>query len=223
MLGHQLPKLPPFEQFWQELSDVFKWLHAEVEKPVRESISALGRPIDETWRPPAMAQAWHTDTPLEIIRFAAANRLCVELAYQGTRRLIEPYSLRRTHDGNLLLYAVKHQTGEDRSYRVDRIQGAKVTNQPFVPRYTIELTPSGPISASPTERKSSGFSTSRRGSSRGSSWRGSSNLGPSYVIECSYCGKKFNRKHNTTRLNAHKDKSGYPCSGRTGYMVDMKY
>ena len=43
------------------------------------------------------------------------------------------------------------------------------------------------------------------------------------VIECSYCGKKFNRKKMNTRLNPHKDKSGYPCSGRNGYLVDTKY
>ena len=30
---------------------------------------------------------------LEIIRFAAANHLCVDLEYQGSVRRIEPYSL----------------------------------------------------------------------------------------------------------------------------------
>lgn len=155
MLNHQLPALPPFDQFWQELPCVFKWLYAEVERPVRATMPALGQPIVGTWRPPVMIQAWHAGTPLELIRFAAANRLCVDLTYQGSRRLIEPYSLRRTRDGNLLLYAVKHHTGEDRSYRVDRIQGAQVTQQPFVPRYAVELTPSGPISAPPTAQRSS--------------------------------------------------------------------
>ena len=89
-----------------------------------------------------MSHAWHAAIPLEIIRFAAANRLCVDLTYESTRRLIEPYSLRRTQDGNLLLYAVKHETGEPRSYRVDRIQDAKATQVSFMPRYLIELTPS---------------------------------------------------------------------------------
>jgi predicted nucleotidyltransferase component of viral defense system len=231
MLGHQLHELPPFQQFWQELPDVFKWLHSVVEKPMRAVMPSLGRSINEAWRPPAMAQAWHTSTPLEIIRFAAANRLCVDLDYideQGNRgkRLIEPYSLRQTQEGNLLLYAVKHQTGEDRSYRVDRTQGAQVTKQSFVPRYAVELTPSGPISAPPTARRSSGFSTPEirhSRTSRRSSGGGFSGFGPTYVIECTYCGKRFNRKQNTTRLNPHKDKSGYPCHGRTGYMVDMKY
>jgi len=152
MLGHQLPALPPIEQSWQELPALFDWLHEAVAKVAKPTISVAASgatTLDETWRPPAMAQAWHTAFPLEIIRFAAANRLCVNLTYQGSHRLIEPYSLRRTKDGNLLLYAVKHTTGEDRSYRVDRIQGAQATQTSFSPRYLIELTPMGLIYARP--------------------------------------------------------------------------
>jgi predicted DNA-binding transcriptional regulator YafY len=96
-----------------------------------------------------MARAGVT-APLEVIRFAAANRLCVELDYrkengQRTRPLIEPYSLRRTRDGNFLLYGVKADTGEDRSYRVDRISGATASRRSFSPRYLVELTSTGPI------------------------------------------------------------------------------
>lgn len=150
MLAYQLPVLPPFEQFWQELPKVFEWLYKVTEKIVAVPISSMGKAIDTSWRMPAMAQAWNRNIPLETIRFAAANRLCVNLAYQGTWRLIEPYSLRKTRDGNLLLYAVKHNTREDRSYRVDRIQNTQVTDTPFTPKYAIELTASGPISAPPT-------------------------------------------------------------------------
>lgn len=204
MLAHQLPALPSFEQFWEELPDVFEWLYQAVEKVAAPAISSGEHEVDETWHAPAMAQAWHTAAPLEIIRFAAANRLCIDLKYNGTHRVIEPYSLRRTKDADLILYAVKHNTGEDRSYRVDRIQGAEATQISFTPRYTIELTATGPISATPIAKRSNV-------------------LGPKYVIECTYCGKKFNRKNYTTSLNAHKDKSGYPCPGRVGYMVDTKY
>lgn len=150
MLVHQLPVLPPFEQFWRELSKFFEWLHKGIEKVVVVPISSMGKAIDTSWRMPVMAQAWNRNIPLETIRFAAANRLCVNLAYQGTWRLIEPYSLRKTRDGNLLLYAVKHNTREDRSYRVDRIQNAQVTDTPFTPKYAIELIASGPISAPTT-------------------------------------------------------------------------
>ena len=148
MLAHQLPALPSFEQFWKELPEVMEWLHGAAQKAVKEAIPLVGRvAIDETWRPPSMAQAWHTAVPLEKIRFAAANRLCVDLYYKGSHRLIEPYSLRRSREGNLLLYAIRHNTGKIRAYSVDRIQGAEVTDTPFVLKHAIELTPSDLISA----------------------------------------------------------------------------
>lgn len=142
MLAHQLPALPSFEQFWVELPEVMEWLHGVVEKVKKEAISFGRESIDETWRPPSMAQAWHTEVPLEKIRFAAANRLCVNLYYKNSYRLIEPYSLRRSKAGKLLLFAVRHNTNEPRSYRVDRIQSAEITNTSFVPRHAVELTPS---------------------------------------------------------------------------------
>jgi predicted nucleotidyltransferase component of viral defense system len=229
MLGHQLPALSPFDQSWQELPALFDWLHGTVEKIVKPAISVAARgaaAVDDTWRPPAMAQAWHAPIPVEIIRFAAANRLCVDLTYQGSHRLIEPYSLRRTKDGNLLLYAVKHDTGEDRSYRVDRIQGAQATETPFTPRYVVELTPVGPISAPPTARGSSSFSVPRTSAPRPTRRASSgfkSSYGPKYVFECMYCGKKFTRGSYDSSLNPHKDKNGYPCPSRTGMYVDTKY
>lgn len=135
--------LPPFQQFWDELSDVFDWLHEAIEKKVFATVPAFGGgDIDESWSPPPMAKAWHTDVPLEVIRFAAANRLCVDLKYNNEHRLIEPYSLRRTRDGNIFLHAIRHEDAQPRSYRVDRIQGASATNTSFSPRYAIELTAS---------------------------------------------------------------------------------
>ena len=219
MLAHQLPALPSFAQFWQELPTVFEWLYRAVEKVIPSSIPFMGLVVDETWHPPSMAQAWHTTIPLEIIRFAAANRLCVNLAYKNSYRLIEPYSLRRTRDGNLLLYAVKHNTGEPRAYRVDRIQGAEVTNESFTPRYVVELTPSGPISAPPVTRRSSSKSKSKIHSR---SRRRTSNFGQKYVFKCTICGKQFTRNSYNSSLNKHKNKEGYPCFGRTGIYITTK-
>lgn len=59
--------------------------------------------------------------------------------------IIEPYSVRLTSAGDLLLFGVKSDTGESRSYRLDRIGSATVTRQAFRPRYDIELTESGPL------------------------------------------------------------------------------
>ncbi|MEX2365976.1 MAG: nucleotidyl transferase AbiEii/AbiGii toxin family protein, partial [Pseudohongiellaceae bacterium] len=218
MLAHQLPVLPPFQQFWDELGDVFEWLQETKEKAVLGSVPAYGGgTIDQGWQPPAMASAWHAQVPLEVIRFAAANRLCVNLGYQNSHRLIEPYSLRKTLEGNILLHAVRHADGEPRSYRIDRIQSADATKTAFSPRYVVELTASGPLHAPESERIALTRSSNHR------SRRRSSGGGPTYVVECSLCGKKFRRKTNSTALKAHKDKSGYPCYGKYGVYVETVY
>jgi predicted nucleotidyltransferase component of viral defense system len=215
MLGHQLPALPPFEQFWGELAALFDWLEGRaVEEPLQPI--APGRDEDTSWTPPATTTTWRTGIPLEEVRFAAVNRLCVELGYQGSTRLIEPYSLRRTQDGNLVLHALRADSKEHRSYRVDRIQSARATNQPFIPTYAIEFSSAGPLSAPPTTRRPS---VSPRRPRRGRA----TSTGPTYVIECPICRKRFRRKRSGTRLNPHKGKNGYPCPGRTGYQVDVTW
>jgi predicted nucleotidyltransferase component of viral defense system len=228
MLGRQLPELPPFEQFWRELPEVFAWLFGAPEKAALIPIPLRGMDVDTAWRPPAMVHAWHAGVPLEAIRFAAANRLCVELDYvdkEGHRgtRLIEPYSLRRTKAGDLLLYAVKHETGEDRSYRVDQIRNATVTRRSYNPKYAVELTAAGPIAIPPVARSSGSLTIGRVGRPSSRLKPARSRYGPTYVVQCLVCGKRFSKKAYETRLNSHKNKGGYPCPGRTGYLVETKY
>lgn len=225
MLAHQLPALPPVDAFWNELPAFFAWLDggAEPEVPAAYVSTAGEEPIRErTLRLPLSGTA---QSYLEIIRFAASNRLCVELDYQRSTRWIEPYSLRRTRDGNIILHAHNIDRNEHRSYRVDQIEGARVTNQTFVPRFEIELTPRGPVAVAPTTTREP--AAARGGSSRlsGKRLRLSSgySTGPTYVYECSYCGKRFNRKQQTNSLNPHKDKNGYPCAGRYAHWVDTRY
>lgn len=108
-----------------------------------------------------MAQSWGARVPLEIVRFAGANRLCVNLGYQGSHRIIEPYSLRRTKEGNLVLRAIRVDDREARAYRVDRIENAEVVQKTFNPVYAVELSPSGPIHA-PLQSKPARFARSKR-------------------------------------------------------------
>lgn len=208
MLGHQLPVLPPFEDFWQELPRLFAWLDGKLSPEELPPISVADGEEPE-WTPPPTVWVWGQKVPIEPVRFAAANRLCVELGYGETKRLIEPYSLRRTKDDYLLLYAVKTATGELRAYRVDRIQSIQVTNTIFRPRYPIEFGPIGPLIAPPRQRV--GRVNTRREPSRS---------GVVHVIECSYCGKQFKRSTCDTRLRPHKYKGGVlDCPGRVGYEV----
>ena len=163
---------------------------------------------------------------LDVIRFGAANRLCVDLLYQGSTRRIEPYSLRRTFEGNVILHAHNRDKNAHRSYRLDRIQGARVTNESFIPRFAIELTPSSPISVAPTASRArvpSARSLLATTAARRSPGPRSRSRGPTHVYACNYCSKRFYRKTRTTRLNKHKDKTGYPCPGRSAYYIDTRY
>ena len=213
MLGHQLLALPPIEHYWGELPDLFAWLEGRLAPSELPSIEVSDN-LDPTWAPPPTAWVWGQGIPLEAVRFAAANHLCVELGYGDTVRLIEPYSLRRTREGNMLLYATKAQTGEIRGYRVDRIQSINVSSQPFIPRVAVEFSSAGAISAPPTSRRT-GSGSSRRRTPRS---------GVVYVVECSFCGKQFKRSKYGTSLRPHKEPgSDYDCSGRTGFEVDRNY
>ncbi len=146
MLAHQLPVLPPFESFWEELPGIFAWLDGK--EPGSELASVeTGEDLDEGWRPPATLWTWGVGVPVESIRFAAANHLLVELGYGGKTRLIEPYAFRRTKAGHLLLFAVKAESREIRGYRVDRMSSVRVTTKPFRPVNLIEIGGEGAIFA----------------------------------------------------------------------------
>ena len=217
MLGHQLPMLPPFDQFWRELPEVFDWLYGRVAKAVVQGVP-LSPEEDPAWRLPPMAQLWGTgvspQVPLEVIRFAAANHLCIDLGYNRSRRLVEAYSLRRTKDGNLLLHAVRHESGEHRAYRLDKIESARVSQIPFVPKYTIELTQSGLISAPLSVGRPSTISSGRP--------QRSPAYGPVYVVECTVCGRRFEHKNRDLKLHKHNDKQGHPCYSRRSFLAEIK-
>jgi len=221
MLGHQLPVLPPVADFWAALPEVFGWIMGGEETPQPVAITAGAAEITIRSRELPRGIPTRTRGPLEIIRFAAANHLCVDLEYDGSTRRIEPYSLRETRDGNFVLYATRSDSGEPRSYRIDRMQGASVSNQSFSPRFLIELTTEGPLSIPPTARTGNGSPSFGRPAARQATRPASS--GPVYVYRCPVCGKSFDRRSMDGSLNAHKSPKGYPCSGRTGIYVRTKY
>ncbi len=218
MLGHQLPALPPFESFWSVLPEFFDWLTGVGTIPgaipeVLASIQAVAG--EELYRPAvgvSRRQGVVGSSYIESIRFAGANRLRVDLGYQGSVRMIEPYSLRRSRAGDILVYAVKSVTGEARSYRLDRIQSVRITNEVFVPRYAIELTAGESGSIPPVS--SGSLHTSYRPQAR---TRISS--GPTYIYKCPVCQKEFRHKKHNAQLGPHKSESGWPCSGRSGYLI----
>jgi predicted nucleotidyltransferase component of viral defense system len=142
MLGHQLPQpLPPFGSFWATLDDVFSWLTGTLVR--RELPRAQLGEVDALWEAPKEIRSWRRGVPLEILRYAGVNRLKVDIDYRaeqgrhGVRR-VEPYSLRRTRDGNLVVFVVNDH-GELRSYRADRIAGIRPTTATFTPKFRVEF------------------------------------------------------------------------------------
>ena len=153
MLGHQLPTLPPLDSFWAQLPDFFGWIESMEEPPHPEPLERAG---GET-----IIQTLTTHLPvrrniqlhLECIRFAAANWLCVELAYghkDGPKQsdMIEPYALRCTQDRDIVLLAWNVNLDQLCRYRVDRVLNAQTTQQSFTPRFAIELIPDRRLSVS---------------------------------------------------------------------------
>ena len=212
MLAHQLPVLPPLSDFWDALPEIFQWITSGAEIPERALIQHGIGEIPVRTRVLPINVPIRSRSTLEIIRFAAANYLCVDLTYDGGVRRIEPYSLRQTAEGNFVLHAVRSDTGDHRSYRVDRMQGATVTSEVFAPRYSVELTSTGPLSIAPSSAMPR---IARTRSSRAN--------GPTYVYRCTICRKTFYKRTTDGSLNAHKNPRGYPCPGRHGVFVRTKY
>ena len=151
MLAHQLRALPDFDRFWAEVPHIFAWLNGE------ESIEELPpvplKEDEDLWIPPPTFWESGPGSLLEPVRFAAVNRLLVDLGYNGRHRLVEPYSLRRTRAGNILFHAIRADNGQNRAYRLDRIQSVSVTNHPFTPRFAVEFPVAGAIPAPRSQRR----------------------------------------------------------------------
>jgi predicted nucleotidyltransferase component of viral defense system/DNA-directed RNA polymerase subunit RPC12/RpoP len=210
MLAHQLPALPSLQGFLEELPLLFGWLEGSVEF---EELAAL--PVsagEEHWSPPPTIATWGVGVPLETVRFAATNHLCVDLSYNGSWRRIEPYSLRRSGAGRLLLHAERSDGSGHRTYGVDQISGIRATTTPFRPRYPIEFSARGPLHAPPQSRNP-------RGWARTGLTRTRTRAGPIHVYQCTQCGKEFHHSKRNATLRAHKDPHGYPCSSRRGIYI----
>lgn len=146
MLNHQLPALLPVSTFWDALPEIFAWLGGST-LPALNPMTIGQQDVVIRDRVIPLPTGTRGQTIIDLIRFAATNRLLVEIDYvdkQGLRstRDIEAYSLRRSKAGDVLLMAVRAEDGQARSYLVEKIMGVKPTQKSFTPRYPIELTPS---------------------------------------------------------------------------------
>lgn len=214
MLAHQLPVLPPAQGFLDELPQLFGWLAGDIIFEALPPIPA-GRDEDATWSPPPTAATWRVGVPLETLRFAATNHLLVELGYNDDRRLIEPYALRQSSAGRLLIHAERADNSGHRTYGVDKIQSLRVTTTPFTPRFPIEFSSRGPLYAPSQSRSSFGPRAPRPPQRRALGQR-------EYIYACNRCGREFAHSRRNSNLRQHKDPYGYPCRGRSGRYIGTR-
>jgi hypothetical protein len=154
---------------------------------------------------------------------SASKLTLMELLYDGHPRIVEPYSLvfkqRKDGFGQEYFYAYDRTGGRAsgpgiKTFLHPKIQSIKATTTTFEPRYPVELSKAGEFAGKTFFGSSFGSAhrtarTSRRVST----------TGRIYIVECSYCQKRFPRKKYSTRLRRHKDKYGNPCYGRSGFMA----
>ncbi len=213
MLAHQLSALPEVEHFVSQLAAVLSWMDADPPLNIpAQALASLAAGATETILAPNQPHVWHTSVPLELIRFAGATRMLIEFNYKGQRRLVEPYSLRRSSRNNLLLYAWELSSSKIKCFDIGKMSALKATQQSFTARFNIDFTGSGPMDPITVPRMSSrvtSHSTSRRATK--------SDL--TYVFRCPTCLKEFRHSRNDSTLRRHTmPGSTMYCSSRRGYL-----
>jgi hypothetical protein len=138
MLEHQLPSLPALDGLLARLDEVLGWI--DTPQPVPTPLPTVAIAADESLVAPRGGFYWGGGQRLELIRFAGANRLKIAFAYDGKARIAEPYSLRRKKTGNLLLYAWEDGTRHIKAFNTAKMLQVRTTDEPFMPRFRVELT-----------------------------------------------------------------------------------
>ena len=104
-LVHQVPSLPSVDSFLDELREsIARWLEPASAAPALPPIPAsIGDAVPRVFFP---SRRWNERAAaLDVIRYAARNRLLVAFTYRGAPRVVEPYSIRQPATGSMLLHA----------------------------------------------------------------------------------------------------------------------
>jgi predicted nucleotidyltransferase component of viral defense system len=221
MLAHQVPQLPPVDVMLERLPAAL--LYLEPGAIIAPAPGPAPTPAGQMLEAPPGVHFWGVGVPLEVVRFAGANRLLVEFTYNGERRAVEPYSLRRAGTGNILLYGWEQGSTHIKAFITSKMDDIRATGIPFVPRYQIEFAPTGSLRVPPAASAARPVGAFGRPARSRSGRRSSRRAGPTYIFQCPVCQKKFYRSTNNPNLRSHKDRGGYSrCSGRRGYLLAIK-
>jgi hypothetical protein len=222
MLARQLPNLPKLDDLLFRLPGLLHWIDEPT--AVLPEMALVSAPTLAGESPVAATgiQYWGNALPLEVIRFAGGNRLLIELVYDGSRRLVEPYSLRQSSAGNLLLYGWEQGATHVKAFTIAKMREVRSTNIAFQPRYRVEFTSAEPLSAPPTAASMPGVSHSEHRPQQRRR-RQPTALGPTYMFVCPYCQKQFRHSKNNSTLRRHKTPDGlWDCSGRRGHLMNIE-
>jgi predicted nucleotidyltransferase component of viral defense system len=150
------------------------------------------------------------------------ERTLLRMAYAGMPRLVEPYALVFKRPAGRAareyFYGFDRTGGRStgpgiKSFFPERIQTIENTDEPFEPRFPIELTKDAATGAGTFARPFS------RGARTSASRRRRPTRPSAYRVRCPYCDKTFARTKPSTKLNPHSDGYGNRCPGRNGYLV----
>lgn len=160
---------------------------------------------------------------------AAGDLRLLQVAYGGIARVVEPYSLvfkrRKDGFGQEYLY-VWDQTGGNRggpglkSFVHDRIESLEILTDHYEPRVPVEISKAGEVGSNSYFARPFGSGGGRPRRTRVRRYYGARLV---YVVECSYCHRRFTRMQYRTQLNRHHDQSGNRCFSVSGYLVDQRY
>ncbi len=162
---------------------------------------------------------------------AGREQTILKLEYDGFLRRVEPYSLvfKRRKDGVAREYLyvydlVGGRTGPGLKCMIHpKIGRICPTQERFKPRFPIELCKAGEHIAEGYFGRP--FGSRSRSRTRTSATITGARLGSGivYTVECAYCGRPFRRSTKSRKMRPHRDPSGHPCRGRTGYLIDEDF
>lgn len=143
-LAHQINDLPNVVSYISDLKNAIAWwLEPSLEE---EKLIQMPQATGVTSKRPFFPEvaAGQILAPLDQIRRAARNRFLVLVEYNGSVRLVEPYSLRCPTTGNEILHVWEVEkngaaSNQHKSFVTERLRYVETSNKMFSPKWEIEL------------------------------------------------------------------------------------
>ncbi|MBU8764158.1 nucleotidyl transferase AbiEii/AbiGii toxin family protein [Micrococcus luteus] len=169
---------------------------------------------------------------------AGQKMMMLQVNYNGTVRLVEPYSLvykvTKQGIGSEYLYVFDTTSRPDsapsvKSFMHTKIDSIELTDIKFQPRFEVEISKAGEyqdntyFGRSRTTKPKLKRTLGKQILVRNRSSRAKVASGPTFIYKCSYCNKEFRRKTHNGSLNSHKDKYGNKCYGKRGFFIRTVY